>query len=52
MKIFYGATYIKIHSDDSTSPKLLNKAELAVYFQIKENEINEEHIKKWLNNEV
>jgi|TARA_E500000318_G_scaffold99736_1_gene101948 hypothetical protein len=52
MKIFYGATYIKIHSDDGTSPKLLNKAELAVYFQIKENEINEEHIKKWLNNEV
>ena len=52
MKIFYGATYIKIQSDDGSSPRLLNKAELAVYFQIEENEIKEEHIKRWLNNEV
>ena len=31
---------------------LLDKKKLAVYFQIKENEINKEHIKKWLNNEA
>ncbi len=52
MKIFYGSTHIKIQSDDGTNPKLLNKAELAVYFQIEESEIKEEHIKRWLNNEI
>ena len=52
MKVFYGATYIKIQSDDDTNPKLLNKAELAVYFQIEENEIKEEHIKRFINKET
>ena len=52
MKIFYGATYIKIQSDDGTNPKLLNKAQLAVYFQIKESEIKEEHIKRFINKET
>ena len=42
MKIFYGEKYIKIQSDEDATPKLLNKAELAVYFQIEENEIKEE----------
>jgi len=48
MKVFYGATYIKIQSDDGTNPKLLNKAQLALYFKIKENEIKKEHIKKFI----
>ena len=48
MKIFYGANYIKAQSEDGTNPKLLNKAQLALYFKIKENEIKEEHIKKFI----
>ena len=51
MKIFYGTAYIKIQPDNGTNPQLLDKKKLAVYFQIKESEIKEEHIKKWLNNE-
>ena len=52
MKVFYGSTYIKIQSDDGTNVKLLNKAELAVYFQIEESEIKEEHIKRFINKEI
>ena len=52
MKIFYGDKYIKIQSDEDATPKLLNKAELAVYFQIEENEIKEEHIKRFINKEI
>lgn len=52
MKIFYGSTHIKVQFDDDKSPKLLEKTQLAVYFQIEENEIKEEHIKRWLNNEI
>ncbi len=52
MKIFYGTKYIKIQSDNGTNPRLLDKKKLSVYFQVKENEINKEHIKKWLNNEA
>lgn len=52
MKIFYGEKYIKIQSDEDATPKLLNKAELAVYFQIEENEIKEEHIKRFINKEI
>ena len=52
MKIFYGSTHIKVQLNDGKTPKLLEKAKLAVYFQIKENQIKEEHIKRWLNNEV
>ena len=52
MKIFYGSTHIKVQFDDGKTPKLLEKAKLAVYFQIKENQIKEEHIKRWLKNEV
>ena len=52
MKLFYGSTHIKVQFDDGKSPKLLEKAQLAVYFQIKESEIKEEHIKKFMNNEI
>lgn len=48
MKVFYGATNIKAQSEDGTNSRLLNKAQLALYFKIKENEIEEVHIKKFI----
>jgi hypothetical protein len=52
MKVFYGEEYIKIQSDEDSNPKLLNKTELAVYFQIEESEIKEEHIKRFINKQI
>ena len=59
MNIFYGKNHILVKQEDGSSacssyedPKLLEKEKLAIYFQIKEDEIKEEHIKRWLNNEA
>jgi len=52
MRVFYGANNILVQDDDGSNPRLFSRQAIAVYFQIKPEQVKDKHLKKFINNEV